>query len=161
MPILQVHIIRPEIVKKKKLPKQNNHAVYKKNSNIPAIIYYCGFICSCEMEIQEPMPAILQPVENLEVVLESDTARLTWDNPAHEGVLGAVIKYNNGTQTLNHAMGFEYGVIDVNTEYRFTVKVTDSEGNYSVGETVRLFREGPDPIRNLTGVQEGNSMILS
>lgn len=119
-----------------------------------------GLFCSCSEDLEQPMPPIIQPVENLEVELVGDTAHVTWENPPHDGVLNAIIKHNNGTHTQENATSFKYGIIDVNTNYRFTVKLTDSEGNISPGKTVHLLREGPNPVKNLKGAQEERSVIL-
>ncbi len=118
-------------------------------------------ICSCSMEIQEPRPVIVEPVNNLNVELLGDTARVAWEYTGFEENLSAQIKHNKGMATINDAASFKFGIVDVNTDYSFTVKLRDGEGNYSIGKTVHLFREGPNPVTNLEGVQEGNNVVLS
>ena len=129
---------------------------------IVAIIMGAFISCSYDREIEPAAAPVIPSVENLQVELVGDTAVVTWDNPTYEGNITTRINYNNGVENINVPVStFEYGIIDVNIDYFFTVKLQDDEGNYSLGETVNLHREGPKAVTNFKGVQDGTNVNLS
>lgn len=139
--------------------------IKNKNILVYTIIALClGILSSCsyDRDIEEPAAPIIPTVDDLQVELVGDTAVVTWDNPAYDGNLRARVIHNNGTTTIDDPeQGFEYGVIDVNTDYFFTIKLSDDQGNYSLGQTVNLFRPGPEAVTNFRGVQDGTNVNLS
>lgn len=137
---------------------------FNKLKGFALIILFLGAFISCsyDRDIEPAAAPVIPSVGNLQVELVGDTAVVTWDNPSYEGNLTSRINYNNGIENINAPVSsFEYGIIDVNTDYFFTVKLQDDEGNYSLGETVNLYREGPKAVTNFRGVQDGTNVNLS
>lgn len=139
-----------------------NNFITLKKFTLVALFMGALISCSYDRDIEPASGPIIPSVENLQVELVGDTAVVTWENPSYEGNLSTRISYNGGIENINAPVNtFEYGIIDVNTNYFFTVKLQDDEGNYSLGETVRLHREGPQAVTNFKGVQEGTNINLS
>lgn len=136
---------------------------YNKIKRFALITVILGVVTSCtyDRDIDQGAKPAIPKVENLQVELVGDTAMVTWEQPSYEGNLTTRVNYNGGIENINTSSEFEYGIIDVNTDYYFTVKLYDDNGNYSLGETVSLFREGPQAVTNFRGVQEGTNVNLS
>lgn len=134
-----------------------------KLSTLVLIIIGVAQSCSYDRDIEKDAENIVPSVQNLSVELVGDFAKLTWDNPSYSGNVTTLLKHNNGLELLDFSKtSYEFEIKEVNVEYNFTVKLKDAdEGYFSLGETVSLTREGPMPVTNFTGTQEGNNVILN
>ena len=119
--------------------------------------------CSYDRDIENDAENLVPPVVNLNVELVGDIATITWDNPNYSGNVTIILTHNNGLELLDFSTSsYEFEISEVNVEYLFTVKLKDNDtGNFSLGETVSLMREGPQPVLNFTGVQEETNVILT
>lgn len=117
---------------------------------------------SCQNRDFNIADAIVPPVNNLQSSLIGDSVKLTWNLPSGFDTLSVSVQTNNGVVALkNNATSYTFGVVEVNKAYGFTVKLKDTEGNISVGQTVRLTRGGAMPVKNVSGVQNDNNIVLS
>lgn len=99
---------------------------------------------------------------NLQYSLDGDTVRLTWNLPSIEAGLRVRIAHTYGSVILeNNPTSFNYGVIKVDKNYRFTLKVLDSEGNISKGSTIMFTREGAAAVVNLSAQQDETTLIVN
>lgn len=89
--------------------------------------------------VQPNLPA----VSNLQYALIGDSVKLTWTLPQGHDSLTASIATNNGTVSLTgNPTSYTFGLVEVLKEYSFTVKVADTKGNLSLGQTLRVTRPG-------------------
>ncbi|MCB0746139.1 MAG: hypothetical protein KDC90_01635, partial [Ignavibacteriae bacterium] len=115
---------------------------------ILSLFVIINYSCSQDREIEAAADAIVPSVENLKVELVGDIATLTWSNPAYAGNVTTILKHNKGLELLDFSKSsYEFEIGEVNVEYFFTLKIKDNDtGNFSLGETVSLTREGPQPV---------------
>lgn len=135
--------------------------IIKRVSMFFTFYFLLSIASSCEnFELASITPTIAQKVSGLKVELKGDDAVLTWTNPAN--VKSIEILHSDGTSTVEEAVAtWSYGIIDVNKDYFFTVKIKDADGNLSLGETVYLRREGPEAVKNFKAVQEDKDLVLT
>ncbi|MBP1662945.1 MAG: hypothetical protein H6Q19_85 [Bacteroidetes bacterium] len=85
----------------------------------------------------------LPAVSNLQYTLVGDSVKLTWSLPLGHDSLSASISTLNGTVLVSgNPTSYTFGLVEVLKEYSFTVKIKDTKGNLSLGQTVRLTRPG-------------------
>ncbi|MFD0990336.1 DUF4960 domain-containing protein [Mariniflexile jejuense] len=130
---------------------------------ILSLFVIINYSCSQDREIEAAADAIVPSVENLNVELVGDIATVTWSNPTYTGNVTTVLKHNNGLELLDFSKSsYEFEIREVNIEYFFTLKLKDNDtGNFSLGETVSITREGPRPVLNFAGTQEETNVILT
>lgn len=119
-------------------------------------------ILSCQKNPIEILPTKLASVSNLQNVVSGDTVTLTWNLPGGYDTLNVTV--NNGSATIPlkmNATSFKYGVVETNKDYGFTVKIRDTRGNTSLGETTRFKREGAAPVQNVSGAQNDAGVLLT
>ncbi len=120
------------------------------------------FACSCQKNEIVVSPAQLATVKNLNYTLTGDTVLLTWANP--DGVQGVVPTISSGASSAQLASGatsYKFGIIETNKQYGFTIKLNDTKGNTSLGQTVRFTRDGAYPVKNVGGLQNDNGVLLT
>lgn len=101
-------------------------------------------------------------VSNLQSTLVGDSVKLTWNLPAGFDTLIVTVKTNDGEVPLkNNATSFTYGVIQTNKDYGFTVKLRDTKGNISLGQTARVNRSGAQAVSNVSAVQNNTDVVLT
>lgn len=129
--------------------------------------YICLFVvlftaASCinsEYGIQVPQ---LNAVSNLQYTLNGDSVKLSWILPKESDSLTASIQYNGGTILVKgNPTSYTFGVVQTNVAYMFTVKVQDSKGNLSLGQTVKFTRSGAKPVTNFQGTQNSKGILLT
>lgn len=106
----------------------------------------------------------LASVSNLQYKLAGDSVKLSWTLPSATGALGVMVIPNstgNPINLKNNATSFTYGIVEVNKPMMYTVKVSDSNGNTSLGTTVNFKRPGAFPVKNPTVVQVDNNIVFS
>ncbi len=120
-------------------------------------------VASCD-NVQEfsALAPKVPTVSNLQYTLTGDSAKMTWNLPAGFDTLIVSVKTNDGDVYLkNNATSYTYGIVQTNTDYGFTVKLRDTKGNISLGQTVRLNRSGAAPITNAVAVQNNTDVNLT
>ena len=101
-------------------------------------------------------------VNNLQSTLTGDSVKLTWSLPAGFDTLIVSVKTNDGDVYLkNNATSYTYGIVQTNQDYSFTVKLRDTKGDISLGQTVRLNRAGAAPVTNVAAVQDNTDVNLT
>ncbi|WP_298948589.1 DUF4960 domain-containing protein [uncultured Polaribacter sp.] len=130
---------------------------------ILSFLLIISYSCSQDRDIEAAAETIVPSVDDLNIVLEGDIAKLTWSNPSYTGNVTTILKHNNGLELLDFSTSsYEFEIGEVNVQYFFTLKLKDNDtGNFSLGETVSLTREGPQPVLNFAGTQEGTNVILT
>jgi len=117
---------------------------------------------ACQKNTISVSPANLGPVQNLKYTLLGDSALLTWDLPPGHDSLTVSVNDSLSTKTLSlNAKSYKYGIVQTNRNYVFTVKVSDTKGNTSLGQIVRFVRPGAAPVQNVTGLQTDNTVLVS
>lgn len=118
---------------------------------------------ACDDDNDFPAAAPIVPaVTNLTHQLSGDTVGLSWSLPAGFDTLYVTLKTPTGEVMLaNNATSYKYGVVETNKEYFFSVKLRDTKGNLSLGQSVKFTREGAQPVKNLTAVQNNTDVVLS
>jgi len=128
-------------------------------------IIFLGLIISlvgCQKREIISLPAKIATVSNLKYTLTGDTVVLTWSLPiGHDSLNVTVNDGSNTTQLKLNATSYKYGVVQTNTPYGFTVKVGDTKGNLSLGQTLRFTRAGAAPVTNVSALQNNTGMLLS
>lgn len=125
---------------------------------IPALLAGC-----LEKEVFDVNPN-LQTVSNLQYKLQGDSVKLNWELPESTQPLTVMIIPNATGDPIilkKNATSFTYGIVEVNKPVLFTVKVSDTEGNTSLGQSVQVLRAGASPILNATVNQVDNNIIFS
>lgn len=107
-------------------------------------------------------PAKLAPVTNLKADLVGDTATLSWTLPNTGDALVVVLNDGSAVRELPvaNATTFKYGIVETNKDYLFTLKLKDNKGNTSLGEVVKFRRDGAAPVKNVSGEQNENGLLL-
>jgi hypothetical protein len=106
----------------------------------------------------------LASVSNLQYTLVGDSVKMTWSLPAGVDSLSEVVIPNaTGTPIAlkMNATSYTYGIVEVNKPYVFTVKLSDTKGNTSLGQTVQFVRAGASPIKNVIVSQVDNNVVFS
>ena len=119
-------------------------------------------IISCQKREIVSLPTKLATVSNLQYTLTGDTVNLTWNLPPVQDNLSVTV--NDGVTSIplsTKATTFKYGIVETNKEYGFTIKVSDSNGNTSLGQTVRFTRDGASPVKNVSAIQNDNGVLIS
>ncbi len=124
-----------------------------------------GFLLSlfaCQKRDIVAEPAKLAPVTNLKAAINGDTATLSWTLPSAGDALTVVLNDGANSRELpvpNTSM-FKFGIVETNRDYLFTIKLKDAKGNTSLGEAVKFRREGAAPVKNVSGEQNENGVVL-
>lgn len=119
---------------------------------------------SCLKKEQFTVTPNLAAVSNLQYKLAGDSVKLTWTLPASPGTLGVIVIPNSNGKSIslkNNATSYTYGIVEVNKPMMYTVKVSDSNGNTSLGTTVKFKRQGAFPIKNAVVTQVDNNIAFS
>jgi hypothetical protein len=106
-------------------------------------------------------PAKLGAVSNLKYSLVGDSVLLTWTLPQSDSL---TIIINDGSSTIQlplNATSYKYGIVQTNKNYIYSVKVKDTKGNTSLGETASFIRQGAYPVKNLAAVQNDAGVLVS
>lgn len=115
-------------------------------------------------EIEDVLPPVLSSVKDLSYnyFAENDSVEVSWTNPNNGGGLTSVINYSGGVMVLpGEQTKLTYGIIKTNTDYFFTIKLKDTLGNYSLGQTLRFTRDGASNVSDITFVQEEDTVFVS
>lgn len=120
-------------------------------------------VVSCDDSVEYFAEAPKVPaVSNLQSTLVGDSIKLSWDLPSGFDTLLVTVNTSDGEVPLKiNANTFTYGIIQTNTDYGFTVKLRDTEGNISLGQTIRVNRAGAKPVSNVTAVQNNTDVVLT
>ena len=133
--------------------------------NIFNYILLLGFILtiiSCQKRDIIVIPTKLAAVSNLQYTLTGDTVTLSWSLPTGKDSLSVTV--NDGVAPIPLKMGstsYKYGIVETNKAYGFTVKISDIQGNTSLGQTVRFTRDGASPVKSVSAVQNDNGVLLT
>lgn len=135
-----------------------------KKSEIKYILFLAALLSlfSCQKRDITVQPTKLASVIDLKYTLQGDSALLTWTLPP--GYSSLNVNINDGsnlTQLGQNVTSYKYGIVETNKQYAFTVKLSDVDGNNSLGETVRFTRDGAAPVKNVSGVQNDNGVLLT
>ena len=115
---------------------------------LPIFKYICLSVilltaASCinsEYGIQAPL---LNTVSNLQYTLNGDSVKLTWTLPKGSDSLSVSVASSDATVSISgNPTSYTFGLVEVLKEYSFTVKIKDTKGNLSLGQTVRFTRPG-------------------
>jgi hypothetical protein len=115
-------------------------------------------------EIEDILPPVLSAVEDLQYTFyaDNDSVNISWRNPNVGDDISSIIRHNDGVMVLpGEQTSINYGIIKTNVEYAFTVKIRDTKGNYSLGQTVRFLRDGAMNVTNIRFVQDEDSVFVS
>lgn len=126
-----------------------------------AIAMACISIIGCLKKDFNVEPAKVTPVSNLQYQLMGDTVLLTWSVPSGMSVYPQINAGSGTTKLALNATSYKFGIVETNKDYAFTLKLADTSGNLSLGETVRFNRSGASPVSNLSALQDENDVIVS
>jgi hypothetical protein len=119
-------------------------------------------LASCYDRDFDVMAPQLATVSDLKYTLDGDSARLSWVNPAGKDSLTAVIKTANGDINLQYnKTAFAFGIIETNKDYTITLKMKDTKGNLSLGQTIHFKRDGANPVMNAKAEQVDSKVVLT
>ena len=121
-------------------------------------------LASCLDKEQLTITPNLATVTNLQYKLTGDSVKLTWALPASSGALGVMVIPNANGKPISlksNATSYTYGIVEVNKPMMYTVKVNDSNGNTSLGTTVKFKRPGAFPVKNAVVTQVDNNIAFS
>jgi hypothetical protein len=123
-----------------------------------------GFVLAlfaCQKHEIEVAPAQLAPVSNLKHTLTGDTVLLSWTLPPGRDSLNVFV-YEGASlkSTTLNTTSYKFGIVETNKKYVYTVKLSDTKGNTSLGELVSFTREGAAPIKNVSGEQNDNGVLV-
>lgn len=100
-------------------------------------------VASCintEYDIKAP---IVNSVSDLQYTLNGDSVKLTWMLPKGSDSLSVSVASSDSTVSISgNPTSYTFGLVEVLKEYSFTVKIKDTKGNLSLGQTVRFTRPG-------------------
>jgi hypothetical protein len=142
----------------------------KKTYQMKALKYYLALLilsflfASCLQKEEFTVNPNLKAVSNLKYTLQGDSVKLTWDLPSSSQPLYVMIIPNaTGTPVSlkNNANSYTYGIVEVNNPMLFTVKVSDNQGNTSLGQSVQVLRTGASPLKNASVTQVDNNVVFS
>jgi hypothetical protein len=106
----------------------------------------------------------LAAVSNLQYTLNGDSVKLTWTLPPSSDPLSVIVIPNATGTPISlkpNSTSYTYGIVEVNKPLMFTVKTSDSKGNTSLGQTVKLTRSGASPIKNVVATQVDNNIVFT
>lgn len=115
-------------------------------------------------DLEDVLPPVLSSVTDMKYtyIADNDSVEVSWVNPNSTGGLTAIVNYSGGVLVLpGEQSKLTYGIIKTNTEYFFTIKLKDTLGNYSLGQTVRFNREGASNVSDIAFVQEEDTVFVS
>jgi hypothetical protein len=119
-------------------------------------------VASCINQEYGIQPPQLNTVSNLQYTLNGDSVKLTWNLPKSNDSLSAFITYNGGSILVKgNPTSYTFGVVQTNVDYMFTVKMQDTKGNLSLGQTVKFNRPGCHPVTNLHAMQNSQGVLLT
>lgn len=128
-------------------------------------IVLAGFVLSlsaCLKHNIDVLPANLAPVSNLQYTLTGDSVLLTWKLPKGADSLTVIVSDSTSTTRLPmNATSYKYGIVQTNRNYVYSVKVADTKGNTSIGQVISFDRRGAYPVKNVSGVQNDNGVLLT
>lgn len=116
---------------------------------------------SCQRTVINVAATKLASVTNLKYAITGDTVLLTWNLPAGAAQLNPTINGSASAKLDINTASFKFGIVETNKPYAFTVKLIDSKGDYSLGQTVDFTRDGAAPVKNVSGLQVDNNVIIS
>jgi hypothetical protein len=133
--------------------------------NIIVIMAAMLMMAGCyKRDINDALEAKLAPVENIDYnfFAGQDSVRISWTNPNTETGLSTVVRHTDGVMILpGNQTSLDYGIIQTNKEYAFTIKLKDSLGDYSLGKTIRFTRSGAGNVQQVAFVQEEDTLFVS
>jgi len=106
----------------------------------------------------------LASVSNLQYTLIGDSVKLSWTLPAGYDSLNVVVIPNISGSAISlkmNATSYTYGIVKVNDKTNFTIKLTDTKGNTSLGQTVEFTRAGASPIKDVKVEQVDNNVVFA
>jgi len=119
-------------------------------------------IISCQKRDIVSIPTKLAAISNLQYSLAGDTVTLTWSLPPVKDTLNVTVNDGVTSIPLNiKSTSFKYGIVETNKEYGFTIKVSDNNGNTSLGQSLRFTRDGASPVKNVSAIQNDNGVLIS
>jgi len=123
------------------------------------------FTTGCyDREIKESLPPVLSAVEDLQYTFyaNGDSVKVSWRNPNVGDDISTLIWHNDGIMVLpGDQTSINYGIIKTNVEYAFTLKLRDTLGNYSLGQTVRFLRDGAMNVTDIRFRQDEDTVFVS
>lgn len=133
----------------------------KNNTKYLALLGFVLTLFACQKKDIEVMAAKVAPVTNLKHNLTGDTVLLTWTLPQGHDSLNVLV-YEGLTlkSTTLNATSYKFGIVETNKKYNYTVKVSDTKGNTSLGELVSFTRAGAAPVKNVSGEQNDNGVLV-
>lgn len=154
-PINTYRLLTKQVILKPKAMKKNNLKYFILLGTILSLM-------SCQKNEIDVTPTKLASVSNLQYVITGDTVVLTWNLPAGYDTLNVTVNDGSATNQLKmNATSYKFGVVETNIPYGLTVKISDTKGNISLGETVRFTRDGAAPVKDPTAVQNDDGVLLS
>ncbi len=118
-------------------------------------------ICSCQRTVINVTATKLATVMNLKYTITGDTVLLTWNLPAGGDQLNPTINGSASAKLDVNTTSYKFGIVETNKPYAFTVKLIDNKGDYSLGQTVDFTRDGAAPVKNVSGLQVDNNVLIS
>ncbi|MDP4209227.1 MAG: DUF4960 domain-containing protein [Bacteroidota bacterium] len=135
----------------------------KKNLKIYLLFLLLPFFTAAclEKEVFTVTPN-LPAVSNLQYTLSGDSVILTWNLPqGHDSLSVSVSPNPSGIPLKMNATSCKMGIVEVNKPYMYTVKISDTKGNTSLGQSVSFTRSGASPLKNATVVQVDNNVLFT
>ncbi len=132
-------------------------------------LIFTGLIVLCTMSCQKSefgpvIPTKVASVTNLKYTLlgNGDTVLLTWTLPAGNDSLSVTILNGSNTYQLPlNATSFKFGIITTNVAYSFTIKISDTKGNISLGNTIHVTRSGAYAVSGFTAQQTYQGVLFT
>lgn len=121
----------------------------------------CVLAISCQKREYASAAAIIPAVSNLQYELNGDTAVLSWSLPSGSHVYPLINNGSGSTRLALNATAYKFGIVETNKDYGFTIKLADTSGNLSLGETIRFNREGASPVSDLSAAQDEKDVVVS
>jgi hypothetical protein len=134
---------------------KNNQSIY----SIATV--FLMFLFACQKNDISVAPAHLAPVSNLKYTLTGDSVLLTWTLPQSDSLTVVVNDGSSIVQLPLNASSYKYGIVQTNKNYIYSVKVKDTKGNTSLGQSLNFIRPGSYPVKNLTAIQNDNGVVVS
>lgn len=118
-------------------------------------------VFACQKRDLVIQSAQIPPISDLSYTLNGDTVLLSWKMPAGlDGLIPVVSEGASSKELASNSTTYKYGIIETNKEYTYLVKLKDGKGNLSLGELVKFRREGAAPIKDASGEQNDNGVLL-
>jgi len=117
---------------------------------------------ACQKREISTIPTKVLSVTDLAYTLQGDTAIISWVLPKGYDSLYPNINDGSSSTTLGlNKTSYKYGIVQTNLPYGFTLKLNDTKGNLSLGQTIRFTRVGASPVTNVSGMQNDYGVLLS